>query len=241
MSEVKGETVVSVMQNKDSTEVISSEYVSTYEGADLDGFLNPWYMDGRKVPSSYRLYHSNASSVALMKAIGSKAQLKKKNAGLMFINDMSRAPKSVNLTDTLSSRGFETKDGVTATFSDEQAEGIQAYMAETFAKYQHMKRSQTTAELKRIKFFGEVIGYMNLWLFQVVDDKTTILVRCPGSKALRSGRTEDVRTLANGGGLLNADGELLGERVLVGYNWHDSTKNTHINRKGGDWGKLVTV
>jgi len=212
----------------------ATEWVSTYKGANKDGWLNMFRLDTSKLESSYRLYHGNKSSVSLMKKMGSKDKLGKKWMGLLFVNDMSVAIQPKLFKDSVKARSFKDADGNVATFGAAAIKQIQAYMDSQWEEHKDDEDSQNASQIKRELHFGKVVGYMNLFLFKVVDG-VTVIKRVPGSKALRSKSKDDKAVLRKQGGLRDKNDNLIGEEVLVKFNWHDSKKNTHVDHITDDW------
>lgn len=207
-----------IVQASDSTQ-------SSYMDWEMDGFLNLFRLDEARsqIPSSYRLYHTNKRSVSMMATIGDEAHLGKDLSGLLFVNDMSRP--TVHVPNDNKGRKFEV-DGKAVSFNKSQMEKIQEAIDEDYAKWVDTSNSVSTAEQKRIEQYGNVIGYMNLFLYGTVDSKL-ILTRVPGSKALRDGISKDRRTYSEQRHLRKGD-ELVGEKVLCTFNWNDASKNSHI-------------
>lgn len=189
--------------------------------------------DGETIPLNYRLYHTNDDSVALMKFLGDN--IKREFETLMFINDLSVVDKHAPIA-SIEGNILKDMDLNEIKLSKASLTEIRKSIQEDLDNYEGSKFI-SDAELIRTEKYGEIIAYMNPFMYQMVGEEI-VITRFPGSQAIRSKGWKNHRTYSMLRHYRKND-KALGIECFMTFNWNDPVKNTHIVRPAADYSGMM--
>jgi len=209
----------------DQTQTDQSSYDSK-----KDGYLKFFFADkakdgpmeiGEAIPTDFRLYHSNAQSVALMDSLAETAG--EYWASDMYMNDLDIP--NVYKSKGPSNMQFMDGDLKNVSLSAKILKEIQTSIEKDMADYKG-EHVITPAEEKRIAKYGKKVAFLNPIRLILVDGVITPK-RIPGSCALRD-NPRDMRTYHKLRHYRDKSGNGLGISTLMKYNSADPGKNNTV-------------